>query len=354
MRAPTDIRLAVSERHLRLLLRCVRESSAAGLLRFDEQADAGDLVALLDAKLPSAEERHPAGRLTGEILLAEDVLRVLAAAEDEGRSCLSHVEVDLRLSVKPEGTSIRASFDRLRRDRLVSLTGDGYVTLTQEGRTRARRPVRFDKAEHAVAEPEQLLDLVFRAKCGGTTRWVGGETIDVEEIWHVPMVQACSGVDQERFDCLLSALAADGLIGAAEGSYRTITKVGIHLGCRRAIEQRIPSRRLYELPGLLPPVRKPGEILRRREDMACPHCGWPAGWLRSRSSKRYDELRTVGMSPYRCTSCDLSWTVYAEPVDRAGRYDPFGNAARCRVRWALLRGHWDGPALAPPDHWRAP
>ena len=352
MTASTGARLALSVHQIRLLLRCLREASAAGLLRWDELGDVADLVELLDARLPSAEERHPAGRLAGGVLLGDEILRALGAAEDESWGRQTQEDIDRRLGSKPEGSSIRSTLDRLCRDGLVSFGDDGRVALTRDGRARARRRPATDPAEHGIADAEQLLDLVYRARCGGATRYVGDDQINVPEIWHVPTVQGCAGVDRDRFSALLTALEADALVGAADGSYRTITEAGVRLGCERAHAQRLPGG-LHEPPRLLPPVRKPGEIVRRRDDMACPLCGRSASWLRSRSSKRYDELRASGMTRYDCTCCNVSWTVYAEPVDRAGQYDPFGDPICCRVRWALRGGYWDGPALAPPDHWRA-
>jgi hypothetical protein len=350
MTATSGVRLTVDQRQLTLLLRCVREASAAGLLRWDEIADVGDLVELLDARLPSAEERHPAGRLAGHVLLGDEILRVLAAAEDRSRRRLMPDEIDRRLTGKPEGSSIRSTLDRLRRDGLISIGRGTGVCLTSAGRARARRPLASDRGEHAVIDAEQLLDLVARARCGGWTRYVGDEEVEVPAIWHLPTVQGCAGVERDSFDPLVAALEADELIGPAEGSYRTITEAGVRLCAERARAEGAPGG-LYG-PQLLPPVRRPGEILRRREDTQCPVCGRPASWLRTRSSRRYDELRSSGMTQYACSGCDVSWTVYAEPVDRAGHFDPFGDPARCRARWALRGGYW-GPALAPPDHWRA-
>jgi hypothetical protein len=160
-----------------------------------------------------------------------------------------------------------------------------------------------------------------------------------------------AGVDAERFTALLAALAADGLVGPGAGSYRTITEAGRSLAGRRFAEHRLPGGP-YEPPRLLPPCRRPRELIRRREDCMCPLCGHSASWLRARKGKRYDELRAVGIAEHVCTDCSVKWTIYTEPVDERGDYDPFGDAVVCRPRWSFRAGHWYGDQLAPPDHWQ--
>ena len=339
---------------MRVLGRSLRESAAAGLLRYSELEAVDELLTIVDQKLPTAEEWHPAGGEAAELLLGESILRVLAAAEDDGRRELTPLEVDARLSGKPEGTSIRSTLEALRREKLLMRVGtDGdYVTLTRDGRARARRPTPASPGEHAVEEPEQLLDLIYRARGGGSTRYVGEKTISVDQIWHVPIVQGCAGVDAAAFDALVAALAADELIGPSEGSYRTITTAGERLAAERVRALRLAGGP-YEPPGLLPPVRRPRELLRRTVDAACPNCGRPASWLRARTGKRFDQLRAIGTTKHECTSCTVTWTVYAEPIDRTGEYDPFGDPVRCRPRWAYRGGYWYSSALAPPDSWRA-
>jgi hypothetical protein len=348
------VRLTLTERQVRLLARSLRESAAAGLLRSGELEEVYELLQLVDEKLPTAEERHPAGGEAAELLLGESILRLLAAAEDAGRRELTPLEVDTRLSDKPEGTSIRSTLETLRREKLLMQVGtDGrYVTLTRDGRARARRPTTSSSGEHAVEEPEHLLDLIYRARGGGTTRYVGEKTISVDQIWHVPIVQGCAGVDAAAFDALAAALAADELIGPEEGSYRTITTTGERLGGERVRALRLAGGP-YEPPRLLPPFRRPRELLRRTVDAACPNCGRPASWLRARTGKRFGELRATGATKHECTGCAVIWTVYAEPVDRVGDYDPFGDPLRCRPRWAYRGGYWYSSALAPPDRWHA-
>jgi hypothetical protein len=348
------VRLTLTDRQVRLLARSLRESAAAGLLRSSELDDVYELLNLVDEKLPTAEERHPAGGEAAELLLGESILRLLAAAEDAGRRELTPLEVDARLSGKPEGTSIRSTLETLCRGKLLARVGSdrGFVTLTRDGRARARRPTPASPGEHAVEEPEQLLDLIYRARGGGITRYVGEKSVSVDQIWHVPIVQGCAGVDAATFDALAAALAADELIGPSEGSYRTITTAGERLGTERVCALRLAGGP-YEPPLLLPPVRRPRELLRRTADAACPNCGRPASWLRGRTGKRFDELRATGVTKHACTACTVIWTVYAEPVDRAGEYDPFGDHVRCRPRWAFRGGYWYSSALAPPDSWRA-
>jgi hypothetical protein len=351
------MRLAVQERHLRVLERALREALAAGLLRDRELHDARELLDLVDRQLPAAEERQyrHVGPDTARLLLREEILRLLGVAEDDGRGSLTRREVDERLADKPEGTSIRGVLDELRRDKLIferDSAGDGlgFVELTREGRARARRPpAGGDPAEHAVLDPAQLLDLIYRARGGGSTRYHGDREERVDQIWHVPIVQACAGVDAEQFDALAAALQADGLIGPGAGSYLTITDAGEKLAAQRFREHRLPG--VYEPSRLLPPARRPRELRRRSEDLACPNCGHYASWLRTRKGKRYEELRATGVVEHKCTRCNVIWTIYTEPVDRRGEYDPFGAPAVCRPRWAYRGGYWYDEKLAPPDHY---
>ena len=360
MSAPRPARLVVQEeRYLRVLERALREALAAGLLRDRELHDARELLELVDRQLPAAEERQyrRVGPDTARLLLREEILRLLAAAEDDGRGSLTRREVDDRLADKPEGTSISGVLDELRRDKLIFEHGDreglGFVELTREGRARARRPASSDPAEHAVLEPAQLLDLIYRARGGGLTRYHGDREERVDQIWHVPIVQACAGVDAEQFDALAAALEADGLIGPGAGSYLTITDAGENLATQRFREHRLPG--VYEATRLLPPARRPRELRRRNEDLACPNCGHYASWLRAHKGKRYEELRTTGVAEHKCTRCNVTWTIYTEPVDRGGEYDPFADPAVCRPRWAYRGGYWYDEKLAPPDHysWQA-
>jgi hypothetical protein len=350
-----DVRVSLSGRQLRVLVRATREALAGDLLRASEAADAYEVLELLDSKLPAAEERHPVGAVTGRLLFREEILRLLAAAEDTGRSSLTLWEVDDRLTDKPAGTSIRRVVDELARTKLIAIrSGDPrQVSLTREGRARARRPRHVDRGEHAARDPEQLLDLVYRARVGALTRWCeDGREVYVDAIWHEPTVQGSAAVDAERFAAHVAALEADRLIGPRVGSYLTVTADGTNLAAKRFAEHRLPTGP-YQPPRLLPPTRRPHELRRRREDCECLLCGRPASWLRARKGKRYDELRAAGIAEHVCTDCGVKWTVYTEPVDDHGRYDPFGDPAVCRPRWAYRAGYWYSEQLAPPDHWQA-
>lgn len=118
-----------------------------------------------------AEAIYDSGR-EACVELREEILRLLAAAADAGRGTLTLWDVDERLTDKPEGTSIRRVVEELAREKLIAIrSGDPrQVSLTREGRARARRRRDVDRGEHAVSEPEQLLDLVYRARVGGLTR----------------------------------------------------------------------------------------------------------------------------------------------------------------------------------------
>jgi hypothetical protein len=139
-----SVRVGLSQRQLRVLVRATREPLAADLVRFGDVSDAHDLLELLDSKLPEAEERHFVGAVTGRLLFREEILRLLAAAKDTGRRSLTLWEVDDRLTDKPAGTSIRGVVDELARAKLIAIRrGDPrQVSLTREGRAPARRPTR--------------------------------------------------------------------------------------------------------------------------------------------------------------------------------------------------------------------
>lgn len=102
-----SVRVALSGRQLRVLVRAAREALAGDLLRASEVGDAYEVLELLDSKLPEAAERHPVGAVTGRLLFREEILRLLAADEDAGLSVVTLWEVDDRLTDKPLGTSIR-------------------------------------------------------------------------------------------------------------------------------------------------------------------------------------------------------------------------------------------------------
>jgi hypothetical protein len=360
MTSDRPARFELSEHQVRFLARGMREAIAADLLRPSEISDAHVLLELLDARLPAAEERHVVGRAAGPLVLTDAILRALAAAEDQERygGSLTVNEIDARVE-KPEGTSLRTTLERMQKDKLIyglKATAGGetsYVTLTSEGRSRARRVPAKDLSEHAVSEPLELLDLIGRAKTPGPSaeREAGGlrETV---WIWHLGLVQGNAGVDRETFDRLLAALDADGLTAPGSGSYRVLTDAGETLAFQRQQERRVRPG-LYGEPRLLAPVRRPRELLRLREDSQCPLCGHPAAWLRSRKGKAWDELRTTGGVQHTCRSCTRKWLIYAEPVEpRANAYDPWGDPYVARPRSVFLGGWLDDGMIAPPDHHR--
>ncbi len=115
------VRVALSELQLRMLVRAAREALAGDLLRASEVADVYNVLELLDSKLPAAEERHPVGAVTGRLLFGEEILRLLAADEDAGRSALTLWEIDDRLTDKPLATSIRRVVEELAREKLITI-----------------------------------------------------------------------------------------------------------------------------------------------------------------------------------------------------------------------------------------
>jgi hypothetical protein len=354
VRVSGGVRVTLTERQLQALVRAMREALAGDLLRSGEVADVHEVLALLDGMLPPADDRHPDGVVSGRVVLREEVLRLLAAAEDEGRRGLTLWQLDDRLTDTPAGTSIQRVVDELVRERLiVASRGDPrWLSLMPEGRARARRLRARDLAEHHVEGPEQLLDLIYRAAVWDLLRGEYGVPVREGAIWHEPTVQGCAGLDADQCAALAGALEVDGLIAAGSGSYRTITPAGWRTARDRFATQRPPDGPL-EPPWLLPPERHPKELIRRREDYGCPQCGTRASWLRTRKGKRYGELRAVGLTEHTCSLCSVCWIIYAEPVDRSGAYDPFGDPAVCRPRWAYRHGSWNGDQLAPPDHWPA-
>lgn len=181
----------------------------------------------------------------------------------------------------------------------------------------------------AVAEPSELLDLIY-ADAGGIA-YLGPDQDEVG-IWHVPTVMAAGRLDADGLERLEAALAADGLVGERIHSYGTITRPGEDLARERWRAAR-PRGGLYGPPRLVRPYSRAREVVMRREDRACPNCGRPASWLVRRKGRRYDDLRQRGESDYRCRDCAVRWTVYLEPVDRHGDYDPLGDPGLCRPRW---------------------
>lgn len=137
----SSTRLALTERQIQVLVRAAREAVAGDLMRASEIADLQDLLELLDSKLSAAGDRHPAGGVTGRLLLRDAILRLLAVAEDDGRSGLTLWEVDERLIDKPVGTSIQRVVRELAREKLIRVhAGDQrLISLTRKGRARRRR-----------------------------------------------------------------------------------------------------------------------------------------------------------------------------------------------------------------------
>jgi hypothetical protein len=98
------------------------------------------------------------------------------------------------------------------------------------------------------------------------------------------------------------------------------------------------------------PYQRAGSVSARSQDRACPNCGAHASWLTRRRTRRWEELRGRGEADYSCLRCAVRWTIYLEPTDRAGAFDPRAEPAVCRPRWRYRGGWLHGDALAPPDH----
>jgi DNA-binding PadR family transcriptional regulator len=136
-------RLPVSDAELGVTAEALREALAAELLAPGSQRTARDLLDRVDAKLPSALDRHPAGASTGRLLAGDEILRLLLAREDRhGLGALSNEQIAGELSWKPTGTSVRELLDELRRAGWLTARGSGperRFELTRKGRGRCPR-----------------------------------------------------------------------------------------------------------------------------------------------------------------------------------------------------------------------
>lgn len=138
-------------------------------------------------------------------------------------------------------------------------------------------------------------------------------------------------------------------MGERYHSNGTLTVVGEDLARERWRAAR-PHVGLGGPPRLMRCFTRPRETIVRREDRACPNCGHVASWLARRTGKRCEELRRRGESDYSCRNRGVRWTVYLEPVDGRGGYDPLGDHGGGRLRWRYRGGCLYGEEVAPPDH----
>jgi DNA-binding PadR family transcriptional regulator len=346
-------RLTVTESQLGVLVEALREALAADLLPPASTDGARQLLELLDAKLPSAMDHHPAGRVAGRLIAGDEILRLLLAREDRyGYAALGREDIAAELDWKPAGVSVRELLDELRRTGWLTARGQGaerLYGLTGKGRGRARELANAGTAGDAEARADsadELLDLIY-ADSGGANFYTSASA-EPYGLWHRPTVQAAGRLDDERLARLERALRAEGLVGERHHSYGTITAAGARLARERW--SAVHGSALYGPPRLARPYTRPREIARRHRDRVCPNCGHPASWLERRRSKRWDELRGRGEADYRCPSCDVKWTIYLEPTARDGSYDPLGDPAVRRPRWRYRGGWLQRDELAPPDH----
>ena len=199
-----------------------------------------------------------------------------------------------------------------------------------------------------MTEPGELLDLIYADSTPCAIHLSEPTEERIPGIWHRPTIQAAARLSATRLAELEAALRADGMIGEPIHSYGTLTTAGEAHGRERWLATHPGG--FYGPPRLARPPQHAREVIARREDRACPNCGSPASWLARRSSKRWEELRGRGEADHTCSRCDVRWTIYLEPTDRRGRYDPVGDPAVSRPRWRYRGGFLRGDALAPPDH----
>src|SRR5918994_5770751 len=97
-------RLTVTDSELAVAAEALREAMAAELLTPTSRAVARELLDRIDAKLPSATDRHPAGPAAGRVLAGDEILRLLLRREDRyGRAALSNDAIAGELAWNPAG-----------------------------------------------------------------------------------------------------------------------------------------------------------------------------------------------------------------------------------------------------------
>jgi len=348
-------RLNVSDHELRVLCEALREVLAAELLVVGSVATARELLDKIDAKLPDVIDHHPAGPAAGRLIAGDEVLRLLLRHEDRyTRGGLTNEQIAAHLDWKPAGVSVRQLLEGLRRAGWLTARGKGgdrRYELTRKGRGRTRALAEVGQPEDSEARPTDplaLLDLIYADSTPCAIRF-DDDKEHVPGVWHRPAVQAAARLDEEALASLEAALHADGLIGEPIHNYGTLTAAGEQLATERWRTSQ-PRHGLYGPPRPSRSYRRAHQVVARSEDRACPNCSAHAGWLTRRRSRRWEELRGRGEADYTCPSCAVRWTIYLEPTDDHGRYEPLGDAAVCRPRWRYRGGWLQGDALAPADH----
>lgn len=348
-------RMSLTAKELGVLCEALREALAAELLSPTSVASARELIDRIDAKLPSATDRHPAGAAAGRVMAGDEILRLLLACEDRhGYAALTNEQIACELDWKPAGTSVRELLEELRRTGWLRRGGGSAGRtheLTRKGRGRARAlqgAGQTPDVEAVVTGADELLDLIYADSTPCSFRY-GGEREDrLPGVWHRPTVQAAARLSDTKLAALETALRADGLIGEQIHSYGRLTEAGEDRARERWRESH--PRAYGGPPRLSRPPRWAKEVVVPAEDRACPNCRTPASWLTRRSTKRWEELRGRGEAGHTCAHCDVRWTIYLEPTDRTGRYDPLADPTVCRPRWRYRGGWRYDDQLAPPDH----
>jgi hypothetical protein len=348
-------RLTLSESELAVLAEALREATAAELLTPSSRVVARELLDRIDAKLPSAIDRHPAGRATGRLLAGDEILRLLLRPEDRyGHAALGNDAIAGELSWKPAGTSVRELLEDLRRGGWLLARGRGSerrFELTRKGRGRARALQRAGAApddEARVSEPDELLDLIYADSTPCAITFGGDVAQRVAGVWHRPTVQAGARVDDGGFCELEAALRDAGLVGEPIHSYGTLTPAGEQRARERWHAAR-PVGAFGGPPRLTRPYQRAGSVVARPQDRCCPNCGALASWLTRRTAKRWEELRGRGEADFTCLDCDVRWTVYLERTGPDGTFEPLADPVVCRPRWRYRAGWLRRDALAPPD-----
>jgi hypothetical protein len=270
-------RLTLTDGELAVTAEALREALAAELLAPSSRCVARELLDRIDAKLPSANEHHPAGPMAAGCWLAT---RSAAPAQTRGapwHAALTNEAIAGELSWKPAGTSVRELLEDLRRGGWLTCTGNGpdrEFALTRKGRGRARalHAGTAPDREARVSEPNELLDLIYAdsTPCALSS---GGDVAErVPGVWHRPTVQAAARLNEVGVSQLEAALCEAGMIGAQVHSYGTLTPNG-EQHARARWQASGPVGAFGGPPRLARRYRRAHSMIVRAQDRSCPNCG---------------------------------------------------------------------------------